>query len=833
MADEDLINIFLTEARDNLQVVEEGLLALETCPTDKELINVVFRAMHSLKGGAGMVGLGQLNLLAHRLENVLDRIRQSDGGMPEEALNLLFSGTDLLKQVLEERDPECEALLPQLDGIYQELDCYDKNFVETKKEDSISLSGFVKVFEENVLEGLADQGKGIFLVTVILSESCLLKSVRAFMVLKAVEDMGEIVKVMPSPEELETENFDTLFSLLVIGEAHTDELQETIENVSEVEKVEIFPVSVPRALELIAEEPGEGGSDTPAQTVTADSGKGPHYFRIELNFNPHTLESGIDPLMFLVELGEYGRILENYVNISRLPEPETLDPKFLYISWTLFYESQLNQEKVEDVFVFIRDENDIKIEDISGDLDLWFSGDKRTGELLVERGLISPDDMDVVLKKQKRIGELLVEEGLVTGGQVEKVVQVQQQFRDREQTDTIRVDTHKLEGILNYVAELLIAQSRVKEMATQGKGKKEHMETELLNAFQEVDKIIRRLQEEVMNASMIPIGSTFVRFQRMVRDLAKELGKDVEVITSGRETELDKKVIEQITDPLKHLIRNCVDHGLETPEEREAAGKSPGGRINLNAFHQEGNIVIEISDDGRGVDEDAVLAKATEKGLVDKDCSLSKSDIHGLLFLPGFSTARNVSDISGRGVGLDVVKTNIQNLRGSVELFSEKGKGTRFSIKLPLTLAIIDGMMVRVGEERFIIPLTSIIEFIKAKTDDICQAEGKGLILQLRREYIPYAGLFELLNLNPEFTNPADGILVILKDGRKKMALLVDEIIGQEQVVIKSMREHMEQVPGIAGATILGNGRVAIILDIISLFRLVGKNTSREKALAN
>ena len=832
MADEDLINIFITEARDNIQVVEEGLLALETCPADGELINEVFRAMHSLKGGAGMVGLGQLNLLAHHLENILDRIRQSDSGMPEEALNLLFSGTDLLKQVLEERDPDCEALLPQLESMYQALNLYEENFGGAKKEDSISLSGFVKVFEKNVLEDLVNQGKEVFLIIVMLSQSCLLKSVRAFMVLKAVDDLGEIIKVLPSPEELETENFETNFSLLVIGEMHSNELLDRIENVSEVEKVQVSPVTVSKALELIGDEFQMIGQEGPIPMRDNDR-QGPHYFRIELKFNPEFLKVGIDPLMFMVELEDNGRILENYVNLSQLPEPEKLDPKSLYISWTLFYESQLTKSKVEDVFIFIQDESDIKIEDISGELDLWFSGDRRTGELLVERGLISHDDMDVALKKQKRIGELLVEEGLVTDAQVEKVVQVQQKFRDREQTDTIRVDTHKLEGILNYVAELLIAQSRVKEMSIQGKDKKEHTNTELLNSFQEVDKIIRRLQEEVMNASMIPIGSTFIRFQRMVRDLARELGKDVEVIASGRETELDKKVIEQITDPLKHLIRNCVDHGLETPEEREAVGKAPGGKIHLNAFHQEGHIVIEISDDGRGVNEDAVLAKATEKGLVDKDSSLSKSDIHGLLFMPGFSTARNVSDISGRGVGLDVVKTNIQNLRGSVELFSEKGKGTRFSIKLPLTLAIIDGMMVRVGEERFILPLTSIIEFIKAKAGDICQAEGKGLILQLRREYIPYAGLFELLNLHPEFSKPADGILVILKDGRKKMALLVDEIIGQEQVVIKSMREHMEQVPGIAGATILGNGRVAIILDIISLFRLVGKNASRDKVLVN
>lgn len=436
--------------------------------------------------------------------------------------------------------------------------------------------------------------------------------------------------------------------------------------------------------------------------------------------------------------------------------------------------------------------------------------------------------MDTALEKQKRIGKLLVEQGKITTRQVEKVMQAKDSFRKKEQMETIRVDTAKLENIMNNIAELLIAQSHVKETVLQQSGAERSLNMEVNNSFEEVDKIIRRLQEEVMNASMVPVGDTFMRFQRVVRDLAKDLGKEVELVISGQDTELDKKVIEQISDPLKHLLRNAVDHGLEGPAEREAAGKKRRGIIRLHAFHLEGNIIIEISDDGRGLDEEAILNKALEKDLITEGNSLTQAEIHQLLFKPGFTTAREVSDVSGRGVGLDVVLNNIENLRGKIEVSSQKGQGTRFSIKLPLTLAIIDGIMVRVGEERFIIPLTSIIEFIKVKPGEIVQAEGKGQMLHLRKEYIPFNSLHLLFNVEPEFYSPLEGILIILKESGKKLALLVDEIIDQEQVVIKSVKDFMGDQRGMAGATILGDGTVAFILEVSSLFRMSRDNLLTE-----
>ncbi len=402
---------------------------------------------------------------------------------------------------------------------------------------------------------------------------------------------------------------------------------------------------------------------------------------------------------------------------------------------------------------------------------------------------------------------------------MEAVAEKQKQAREQEQINTIRVDTRRLENVLNFVAELVICQSRIKELVS----KQSEVDIEVFSSFQAADKIIRRIQEEVMKTSMIPIGSTFTRFQRMVRDTAAEKGKEIELIINGQDTELDKRVIEQINDPLKHMIRNSIDHGIEMPDEREAQRKPRQGKIWLNAYHQEGSIIIEVSDDGRGLDGEKIRLKAIEKGLIEEDQKLSLAEAQRLIMMPGFSTADKVTDISGRGVGLDVVATNIKSLRGSIESESEKGKGTKFFIKLPLTLAIIDGMMVTLGVEKFIIPLTSIEKFIKALPDDIKTIEGKGKVINLRNEYIPLASLYKLVGLPASKEDPTEGVLVIIKDAKKKIALLVDDILGQEQVVTKSVRDNYRQVEGIEGATILGDGRVAAILDVPSIIRMAAE----------
>lgn len=658
---DDLFQTFLEETAENLQSVEEGLIDLERDPHNAKNVDNVFRAIHTIKGGAGLVGLTLVNDLAHHFENLLESVRQGRVAVSGEVISLLFEGMDLLKRILDSENLEDPVFVDPIETIKESLEFY-----------------LVQV-EKNPKERASEQKR--------------LKTSR---------------------------------------------------------------------------------------------------YQVDLRFCSDLFSTGTDPFMLIWELAEKGTILSVLLNTEELPPLSELDPHKVFISWTIVLESEEAKETIEDIFIFVQEDNPITVRSLDAfEVDLEEEEDFEQEE----------EALGALTDTRSRSSETT-------------------NFRDRERASTIRVDTEKLETVLNSMAELLISQSRVKELVSSIAGLSRSAHVEIFNGFLEVDKIIRRVQEEIMNTSMIPIGGTFSRFQRMVRDLARDQKKEVELLLQGTEAELDKKVIEQMVDPLKHLLRNSVDHGLESSEERVAKGKPAHGTIVLSAYHQEGHFVIEISDDGRGINQERVLAKAIERGLVAPEDTLTKNEIERLIFLPGFSTAEKVSDLSGRGVGLDVVATNIQNMRGSVEVRSQKDKGTTFLVRLPLTLAIIDGMIVRVGEEKFIIPLTSISEFVKIEKKDLRRVESKGLIVHLRNEYIPFAALYGLLDLQPEFRVATEGIIIVVKDGRKKLALLVDEIVGQEQVVIKSLADNFTQVQGMAGATILGDGNVAIILEVPALFEL-------------
>jgi two-component system chemotaxis sensor kinase CheA len=688
---DELLQVFLEESRELLQQLEIDLLDMEKDPGEKEIINRIFRAAHTIKGSAGLVGLTEINTLAHHMEDVLDQVRSTGEPMSRECFDAVFRSMDMLNKMID---------------ITADSEEIPKGMGDELKE---QLTGFV---------GAKKQGK----------------------------------KKKPA-----------------------------VVNLAVSEKT---------------------------------------IYKIVMKFKPDIMEAGNDPIRFLGELKEKGKILESNVNFSKLPEIEEMDPYTIYLSWQIVLETECGFDDLHFVFIFVMDDNEITITDITKTHDSDDDTAKQLmGEILVSKGIIDESELEDSLKKHKKIGEILVEDAKVSPKQIEGVLEKQQKAREKEQNNTIRVDTKRLEKVLNFVSELVISQSRVKEMVSQlNKG-----EMEVFTAFKEVDRIIRQLQEEVMKTSMIPIGSTFTRFQRMVRDTATEKGKDIKLVITGQETELDKREIEQIADPLKHMIRNSIDHGIEMPDEREAAGKARHGTIILNAYHQEGNIIIEVSDDGKGLDPEKIRRKAVEKGLIDEHSKLSEQEMYNLIMQPGFSTADIITDISGRGVGLDVVATNIQSLRGSVDIESTPGKGTKFFIKLPLTLAIIDGMMVTIGNERFIIPLTSIVEFIKAEPGDIKTVEGAGRAVHVRKEYIPLAFLYQLLGMPAFKKEPTEGLLVIIKDVRKKIALLVDDILGQEQVVIKSMRENYKQVDSVAGATVMGDGRVAAILDVPTLIKMAGR----------
>jgi two-component system chemotaxis sensor kinase CheA len=346
----------------------------------------------------------------------------------------------------------------------------------------------------------------------------------------------------------------------------------------------------------------------------------------------------------------------------------------------------------------------------------------------------------------------------------------------------------------------------------------------LLERMAQLEHNTREIQERVMGIRMLPIGTAFSRFPRLVRDLSAKAGKKIQLVLSGEETELDKTVIESIGDPLTHLVRNSADHGLEAPEERLDNNKPELGTIRLNAFHSGGSICVTVEDDGRGLNRDKILAKAVKQGLIAEHEQLSDDQIWPLIFKPGFSTAEKVTDVSGRGVGMDVVKRNIEGLGGAVSIKTSLGKGTIFTLKLPLTLAIIEGMTVRVGKETYIVPLLSILESIQPKASAIKTVVGKGELLDVRNTYLPMMRLYEAFSLQPEYTDPTKAILLILETEGEQVAVMVDEILGQQQVVIKSMEKNFRKIDGIAGATILGDGTVGFILDVRGLIEMSRRN---------
>ncbi|MDH5766413.1 MAG: chemotaxis protein CheA [Gammaproteobacteria bacterium] len=502
--------------------------------------------------------------------------------------------------------------------------------------------------------------------------------------------------------------------------------------------------------------------------------------------------TGNDPLRIIRELAELGGI-EVVTCVDKLPTFADLQPESCYLSWEITLQGDISEDVLKDVFLWVEDECKLTLEPISN-------------------------------AKENDIVEA-VEEG-ETENQVDRKSVVKNESKSADSGDqkkstgssSIRVGIDKIDDLINMVGELVITQSMLSLLGEDFSMK--NLE-KLQDGLGQLERHTRELQESVMMIRMLPISFSFSRFPRLVRDLSSQMGKKINLVMSGENTEIDKTLIEKIGDPLVHLVRNSLDHGIEMPEDRVAAGKDETGTIHLNAYHKGGNIVIEITDDGKGIDQDAVLNKAIEKGLVADGASLSTQQINDLIFQPGFSTAKEVTDVSGRGVGMDVVRKNISSLGGAVEIQSEYGVGSTFTIRLPLTLAILDGQTVIVGDEIYIVPLVSIVESIQIKSEMINKVAGRCETFKLRDEYIPIVRLSSAFGIeNTRAKELEEGLLVVVEADRKPCGLFVDDLLGQQQVVIKSLEQNYQRVDGISGATILGDGSVALILDIPGLLRM-------------
>ncbi len=581
----------------------------------------------------------------------------------------------------------------------------------------------------------------------------------------------------------------------------TSDGEEHDEEQANIQQVELNKILNGEATASASPTSGEATPENRAQS--ADQALGWHIVFRPL---PHMLRTGNDSLRIIRELDELGD-LKITCDLSALPPCDEYEPEDSYLSWDIYLHGDISRDEVDEVFSWVDDDCELAVM-----------------PLIDESAQAAPVANETKVAEPNEVKQ-----------EVAPAVENKRGGGDRRKTDrrkpaggassSIRVDINKIDTLINMVGELVITQSMLSMLGEEGEEGDDKSasdrEERTRDGLAQLERHTRELQESVMQIRMVPISFTFSRFPRLVHDLSSKMGKKIELVMTGENTEVDKTVIEKIGDPLVHLVRNSLDHGLEMPDERIAAGKPEIGTVQLNAFHKGGNIVIEIRDDGRGLNRDKILSKAIENGLIAEEHGLTDREIYELIFMPGFSTADVVSDVSGRGVGMDVVRRNINELGGGIEIESTPGKGSAIIIRLPLTLAILDGQSVIVGDETYIIPLVSIVESIQVREEQINRVAGRGETFKLRDEYLPVVRLHEIFDIaQPKAKELGEGLLVVVEGEGRNCGLFVDDLLGQQQVVIKSLEANYGKVDGISGATILGDGSVALILDIQGLMRL-------------
>ncbi len=700
--DNILHDIFIQEAEENIEILESRIIGIEEHPDDIAMINEIFRAIHSIKGGAGLAGFKGIQDFTHIVEDLFENIRSGVLSIEKDLISVVLRSLDILKLMI-----------------------------------------------SNIKDGL-DSNKDV-----------------------TTEDVISEIKTYLDSEQ--TEN---------------DIVNNSVE----------------------------------------DSDKCTNYYYINLEYYESIFITGIDPTMFLSDLEKMGKILFIETNIDDFPDVSTFDPENFYLKWKIFYETESLERDINDIFCFVIDECDISIVGLTETLNDTESLEefKINGKILTDFITIDVDN-PVIENLQEIIIDNIITETEVTIVESEPEVEVITEVKkDRRKTDRrsdrrseertiesyIRVPTVKLENIFNTVSELLISQARL-NMLTEEYG--ESIPDGFLTVQDSLKNITHLIQEQVTSLRMMSLSSTFDRFKRVVRDIATDKGKKIKLEINGQDTELDKNMIEKLNDPIKHLVRNCIDHGIESQDERVSLGKSSEGLLKMSAYLQDGKVVIEISDDGRGINREKLLKKSIENGIIDENHNLTDSEILNLIFHPGLSTAETVTDLSGRGVGMDVVKSSINELHGNVSIESVEGSGTTFKLYLPLTLAILDGMLISVSNEKYIVPTLSILEIMKTDKVNLKTISGGGEVVLFRKDYIPLIRLHKVLNIQNSITDPSEAELIVINSGGSRTAILVDNVIEQYQVVLKSLQRNFKKVDHISSATILGNGDVALILDIPSL----------------
>jgi two-component system chemotaxis sensor kinase CheA len=670
----DPIETFRIEAAELLEQVEEGLLDLTHRLADKDLIDAVFRGLHTLKGSGAMFGFDALAAFTHHCETAFDRVRKGEVPATVELVAAVLSARDHMRSLVE------DAVTP----------------------------------------AHLERGEG------------LLATLRA-----AVEGAETGAAVAPSP---------------------------------------------------MTEAPAKSGR------------KG---WKVWFSLPVNSMSNGTNPLALLAEMRDLG-IATIKADVSAVPPVEALVPTDLHLAWDVMVETDQPRAAIEDVFIFVMDDMQIRIEELGGEQPPVASSEIHAVAAAAPPAAVPAND--------PRPAILPVDLASVT---------TTAEARQAKSAENVRVPAERLDELMDRVGELVIAQSRLSQLAASS------ADLHLRSVSEEIERLSGELRDTMMVLRMVPVATLFGRFRRLVHDLARETGKAIELVTDGESTEVDKTVIERLADPLVHLVRNSIDHGLELPGDREAAGKPSMGTIRLSARQAGGEVIIKIIDDGRGIDRAKVRAKAEASGLIEPGQTVSDQELLQFIFHPGFSTAQKVTNLSGRGVGMDVVKRTIESLRGAIDMTSKPGEGSEISLRIPLTVAIIDGLLVRVGEGRYVIPLAAVEECIELSLEDDLRSRGRSFI-SLRDTLVPFLRLRELFDTGTR-PDPHQKIVVI-STGSERVGLVVDQIIGDHQTVIKSMSKLHADVATFSGATILGDGTVALILDVAHLVAAGQQQEARLRA---
>lgn len=683
------LSMFIDESKDHLQAINENLLALEQSPEDISIVQVIFRSAHTLKGMSATMGFEDLAKLTHEMENVLDLVRNNKLSMNSFIFDCLFKSTDALETMVNDiieggtGQANVSDIVKALKSIV--TGDYAKEPAASEAQPAAAGGGGssamqIDEFQYSVLEQSVSAGHNAYFIEVGVREDCVLKAARAYMVFDIFEQNGEVIKSVPSIQDIEQEKFDRVFSVFYVTQLPQAELDKMIGNVSEIDSVKSVLFDQESLKELKEQKQEKPAAPAPAASEAPTAGQAPN---------------------------------------AREATPAPQAPAAA-----------------------------------------------KTGH---------------------------------------------QPVANR----TIRVDIDRLDMLMNLFSEMLIDRVRLEQLAS------EIRRQELTETVEHMARVSSDLQNIVLKLRMVPVDTVFNRFPRMVRDVAKSLNKKVDLVVTGADTELDRTVVDEIGDPLVHLLRNSIDHGVEPIDDRVATGKSETGTVWLRAFHSGNHVFIEIEDDGRGINRQKVLQTAIKKGIVREEQAerMTDDEVAALLFASGFSTADKISDISGRGVGLDVVKTKIESLGGVVAVESKPGKGTKFSVQLPLTLSIISAMLIRVNDEKYAIPLSSIVETAVIRKNSIRNVQGVPL-LDYRNSVIPLVSLAQIYQV-PDNGQPErdETEIVIIKKGEKMAALSVSELIGQQEIVLKNLGKYLNNVFAVSGATILGDGQVALIMDTNALIK--------------